>query len=74
MVETETGGGMATHRHLVSPANRGLPALEMNPHKPGRSERQRPGKLVMGMGPLFLLARTGDGFRVPLKKAQVRGL
>jgi len=30
--------------------------------EPGRSERQRPGKLAMGWGPLFRLARTGAGF------------
>jgi hypothetical protein len=34
----------------------------MNPLEPGSSERQRPGKLAMGWGPLFLLARTGKGF------------
>jgi hypothetical protein len=53
---------MATRRHPVSPVNRGLPALQKNPLEPGRSERQRPGKLAMGWGPLFLLARTGAGF------------
>jgi hypothetical protein len=62
MVEMMPSGGVATHRHPVGPANRGLPALQMNPLKPGRSERQRPGKLAMGWGPLFLLARTGAGF------------
>ena len=63
-------GSEATHRHPVGPANRGLPALQKNPLEPGRSERQRPGKLAMGWGPLFLLARTGGGVIVPSSKAQ----
>ena len=73
MIERKSAGSRATHRQPVGPANRGLPALQMNPLEPGRSERQRPGKLAMGWGPLFLLARPGDGFTSAAREGPVAG-